>query len=393
MAGSRFSLAELAGEKVEATPGAAKPTLAHLSPEQLVPTPLNPRQDFDKAKLIELGNSMRNGQLQPCVGIARAAYVKLFPEHADQVGPCRVVMAAGERRWKAAQEVGLKLLDVHIRADIASSREAFLAAVLAENMERANFNAIEEANGLKAMLSMTDGNQTRAAERVGKSKQWFSHHLGLLRLTEEMQALIIDGTITAFRDMRRYSALPAEEQRGAWEADQRARQEKKDAPKPASGQRPQPAARPAAELAPQRSEPGRETYTAVYAPPAEAQQPRGPREDTPPVPERAPASAPRADPRDETHNSVMGSPLPTVTPAQGDLARSAPPAEPVGATVVAPRNSAPAHQGEAPVLDWEDEAFIRAVAEDVPLELLCEHMPLERRRALAKMLFPLNKSD
>lgn len=260
MAGQRFALSSLANEKVESVPGSSKPTLAHMPPDQIAPTPLNPRQDFSRDKLLELGESMRGGQLQPCVGVSRTAYLKLFPEHTEQVGNCRVVMAAGERRWMAAREVGLELLDIHIRGDLADSRERFLTAVLAENMERADFNLIEQARGLENMLQLTDGEQVRAATQLGKSKQWFSQHLGLLRLTEEMQALVIDGSIKSFRDMRRYSALPADQQMAAWQADQVAQEQKKSEPKPPKQARRKPPEAPkSAAVQPSRSEPQTDT--------------------------------------------------------------------------------------------------------------------------------------
>ncbi|MFI6055693.1 ParB/RepB/Spo0J family partition protein [Streptomyces violascens] len=230
MAGQRVSLAGLATETVESVPGRSRPTLVHLAPDQVVATPLNPRQDFSEESLRELGESMRQGQLQPCVGVTRAAYVKLFPEHAEQLPQCRIVMAAGERRWRAAQQAGLPTLDVHLREDIAESRVRFLAAVLAENVERSNFNYIEEAVGLQRMLDMTFNQQVEAAAALGKSKQWFNQRIGLLRLTEPMRDLVTSGKLTAFRDMRRYSALPADEQLAAWQADQRKRNEPKSNP-------------------------------------------------------------------------------------------------------------------------------------------------------------------
>lgn len=232
MAGKRLSLATLAGQAVESVPGSSKPTLVHVAPDQVAPTPLNPRQDFDPIKLEELGTSMADGQLQPCVGITRARYLKLFPEHEALLPDCRIVMAAGERRWKAALKVGLPTLDVHVREDIAESRIRFLAAVLTENVERSNFNYIEEARGLQQMLEMSDGNQTQAAQRLKKSKQWFSQRIGILRLSEEMQQLVIAGELTAFRDMRAYAALPAEEQLSAWQAGRADAERRKAQPKP-----------------------------------------------------------------------------------------------------------------------------------------------------------------
>ncbi|WP_404974830.1 ParB/RepB/Spo0J family partition protein [[Kitasatospora] papulosa] len=292
MAGGRVSLATLARQTVETVPGSSKPTLVHVAPDQVAPTPLNPRQDFDPAKLEELGNSMAAGQLQPCVGITRARYLKLFPEHEALLPDCRIVMAAGERRWKAAAQVGLPTLDVHVREDIAESRVRFLAAVLTENVERSNFNYIEEARGLQQMLEMSDGNQTQAAKQLNKSKQWLSQRVGILRLSEEMQHLVITGKLTAFRDMRHYAALPPSEQLAAWTADRAEAEQRKAGPKPPK---------------------------ATPAPPLHAEEPTA--DEAPGVyrgihPEPAPAAvAPQPEPAPETKRTPEIEPAPPELPA------------------------------------------------------------------------------
>ncbi|MFF4179519.1 ParB/RepB/Spo0J family partition protein [Streptomyces sp. NPDC001750] len=148
--------------------------------------------------------------------------------------------------------------------------------MLSENVERANFNFIEEARGLQQMLEMSDGNQTKAAEHLSKSKQWFSQRIGILRLTEEMQALVLEGKLTAFRDMRKYSALPPGEQMAAWEADRQATEEEKRPGKPSA---PAPRAEP-----PAAEEPA---YTAVYAQPS----------PTAPIPADEPVPAPQVPSR------------------------------------------------------------------------------------------------
>lgn len=307
MAGKRLNLATLAGQAVESTPGSSKPTLVHVAPDQVAPTPLNPRQDFDPVQLEELGKSMATGQLQPCVGISRARYVKLFPEHEEQLPDCRIVMAAGERRWKAALHVGLPQLDVHVREDIAESRVRFLAAVLTENVERANFNFIEEARGLKLMLEMTDGNQTKAAETLQKSKQWFSQRIGILRLSEEMQARVISGEIKAFREMRLYSAMPPDEQLAAWKADREAAMRPKER---RAGQVQPDSAAPVSDTGPAGEA---VAYTAVYARPADdhpAEQPQAG-----PVPSfTAVKTEPRPDPAPEPSVNEQRPPKVDATP-------------------------------------------------------------------------------
>ncbi|MFD8488578.1 ParB/RepB/Spo0J family partition protein [Streptomyces sp. NPDC059712] len=308
MAGKRVSLASLAGSKVEAVPGASRPDLVHVHPDTVAPTPLNPRRAFDDTELTELGEDMRSGQLQPCVAVNKTAYLKLYPEHADQLpDACRYVMAAGERRWRAAVKVGLDTVDLLLRHDLTESRIRFLAAVLSENVQRANFNPIEEADGLRAMLDLHDGNQAAAARAMGKSKAWFNQRIGLLRLSDEMVQLVLEGKLTAFRDMRRYAALPADEQYATWKQDQ----EQPRPPKPA------PAVGPAPVKPVPEPETPPEAYTAVYAGPAEpadtletktsASGP-GPRAQDQPQP--APASVPR---QDQPADTDVPSAVPTQT--------------------------------------------------------------------------------
>jgi ParB family chromosome partitioning protein len=269
MAGKRVSLASLAHSKVEAVPGASRPDLVHVHPDTVAPTPLNPRRNFDETELLELGEDMRGGQLQPCVAVAKAAYLKLYPEHAEQLpAECRYVMAAGERRWRAAVKVGLDSLDVMLRHDLTESRIRFLAAVLSENVQRANFNPIEEANGLRAMLDLHDGNQSAAAKAMGKSKGWFNQRIGLLRLTDEMVQLVLEGKLTAFRDMRRYASLPPEEQYPAWKQDQ-------EQPRPAPASLPNPGPDPVPQPTPAAvpaTGAGPQAYTAVNTPAAGSDQ-------------------------------------------------------------------------------------------------------------------------
>jgi ParB family transcriptional regulator, chromosome partitioning protein len=359
--GKRVSLASLASAKVESVPGASRPDLVHVHPDTVAPTPLNPRQHFDETELAELGEDMRSGQLQPCVAVPKSAYLKLYPEHADQLpDACRYVMAAGERRWRAAVNVGLDSLDVLLRHDLTESRIRFLAAVLSENVQRANFNPIEEANGLRAMLDLHDGNQSAAAKAMGKSKQWFNQRIGLLRLTDEMVQLVLEGKLTAFRDMRRYASMPPEEQHGAWKADQ-------EQPRPA----PQP-------------QTGAEAYTAVYAP--DPSQPAVP----PPAESFTAVKPPQARPTESeaytavyvggetvaptatdfhavnnhgTVTATQGSAEAATAPPQRDAVQDSTGAGPTAETVPEPRTAHQAeepedHDRQPPTLPYDDGVFL-----------------------------------
>nr|BAK19859.1 putative plasmid partitioning protein ParB [Streptomyces rochei] len=352
MAGKRVSLASLAGSKVEAVPGASRPELIHVHPNLVAPTPLNPRRAFDETELVELGEDMRNGQLQPCVAVNKTAYLKLYPEHADQLpDTCRYVMAAGERRWRAARQVGLSNIDLMLRHDLTETRVRFLAAVLSENVQRANFNPIEEADGLRAMLELHDGNQAAAARAMGKSKAWFNQRIGLLRLSDEMVQLVLQGELTAFRDMRRYAAMPPDQQYAAWKADQ-------DQPRPS---KPTPGSD-----AGERSEPS-EAYTAVYTPNALASAPSPdtqPATDNPPVPgERTQLAPVSVEP--DTRRDTAPPKQSTTVPSQ------------------------PAESGRQPVMfPYHDAVFAaQLLSRKMPpdqLDLLTELLTEQRSRKAAK---------
>ncbi|RSS35230.1 ParB/RepB/Spo0J family partition protein [Streptomyces sp. WAC08241] len=376
MAGQRVALSSLAGAKVETVPGITRPALVHVAPSDVAPTPLNPRIDFDKETLVELGTSMKSGQLAPCVAIPRAKYLGLFPEHAEELPSCKYVMAAGERRWRAALEVGLPTLDLHIRQDIAETPAKFLAAVLAENIERKNFNYIEEAFGLQRMLEMSGGNQTDAATRLSKSRQWFSQRIGILRLSPEMQQAVRDGELTAFREMRRYAAMPPDQQMAAWQADLEKARRSAESPS-------RPPAAPVASSGKETDDPGTEpgttgVYTAVYTPatppasPAtqpEQSQPEREADQPPPAPEARhhDVMKPSSTPTSAQHLA----PVPDPRPEPDEPAQSA---EPSGAEPWA--EQPPRVVGLA--IPWSDGA---AVA-----DIIVQRMTPEQRQILLTRL-------
>lgn len=213
--GRKVSLASLATTKVEDVPGRSIPTLVRLKPAQIAATPLNPRTSFGTPdELAELGESMRVRQLQPVVTVSRAAYLRLWPEHAEHVGKADFVLANGERRYRSAIQVGLDVLDALIREEVADSREAFLDAVLSENIDRKNFDPIEEAHAVEAMVTEC-GSATAAAERFRRHKTWISQRRALLRLSPDLQERVRSGELPV-RIARSIAALPADQQEAAW---------------------------------------------------------------------------------------------------------------------------------------------------------------------------------
>src|SRR5690606_11943182 len=103
-------------------------------------------------------------------------------------------IVAGERRWRAAQKAGLHMVPAIIR-DL-SDREVLELAII-ENVQRADLNAIEEANGYRELIERFDYSQEQVSEIIGKSRSHVANTLRLLKLPEAVQAYVLDGRLTA----------------------------------------------------------------------------------------------------------------------------------------------------------------------------------------------------
>lgn len=213
--GRRVSLASLASAPVEDVPGHSAPAFAQVKPTKIAPTPLNSRINFGTAaELGELGESMRVRQLQPVVVVGRADYLRIFPEHADEIGGADYVLVNGERRLRAALKANLPLLDAMVRPQIADSRTDFLDALFTENLDRKNLDPIEEAQAVEAMVAEC-GTAKAAAEKFRRHESWVSQRRALLRLSPALQGRVRSGELPV-RIARTIAALPESEQETAW---------------------------------------------------------------------------------------------------------------------------------------------------------------------------------
>ena len=162
---------------------AARRTYFHAQIEEVVPSPGQPRKRFDEAALEELAESIRvHGIIQPIIVRAR-------PER-DGGG---FHLIAGERRWRAAQRAGLHEVPVVVQ-DVDSS-EAFERA-LVENLQRADLNAIEEAEAFSRLVDELGYTQEQVAERVGKERSTVANSLRLLKLPASVRQLVEEGRLT-----------------------------------------------------------------------------------------------------------------------------------------------------------------------------------------------------
>ncbi len=143
------------------------------------PCAFQPRRDFAPESLHELAESIRSqGVLQPLL-------VRLVGDHYELI--------AGERRWRAAQLVGLKELPVLVRA---ADDGKVLELALIENLQRENLNPIEEAAGYGLLIQQFHLKQEEIATRVGKSRTSVTNALRLLQLPPSVQQQVRAGELS-----------------------------------------------------------------------------------------------------------------------------------------------------------------------------------------------------
>jgi len=143
------------------------------------PCPFQPRKDFTPDALRELADSIKaQGIVQPLIVRDRGDHFELI---------------AGERRWRAAQLIGLTEVPVVVRQ--ADDRQV-LELALIENLQRENLNAIEEAQGYAQLIGQFQLTQEEAAAKVGKSRVAVANSIRLLKLAPEIQVHIREGRLS-----------------------------------------------------------------------------------------------------------------------------------------------------------------------------------------------------
>lgn len=157
---------------------------------RLSPNLVNPRTDFGtEDQLIDLGKSLARRQNQPCPVVSRSAYLKLWPDHAEQVGDVDYVLVSGERRYRGADAVGLLVLDCVANDAFADDRKTFMEAVVSENVDRQNFDPIEEAYAVRALVAEFGSNRA-VAQHFDRVDGWITQRVLLTHLDPQMQTLV-----------------------------------------------------------------------------------------------------------------------------------------------------------------------------------------------------------
>ncbi len=170
------------GKGLDALLGAPPPPatgLTQIPIERIRPNSFQPRVQFERSALEELAASIReNGVLQPII--------------VRQAGG-EYELVAGERRWRAAQLAELPAVPALVQ-DL--SDEKVLEVALVENIQRAELSAIEEAQAYKLLVDEFGLEQKEIARRVGRSRVAVSNTLRLLKLPQNIQAMVVAGEVS-----------------------------------------------------------------------------------------------------------------------------------------------------------------------------------------------------
>jgi len=171
--------------------------VAEIDIDLIEPNPYQPRKKFDKDRLLELSNSIKeHGLLQPIVVI----------NHDD-----RYILVAGERRLRASKLANLDKIKA-IVADIELDELRLRELALIENIQRENLNAIELANSYKELIEVHKITHDELSNIVHKSRSQITNTLRLLNLDKYAQEAIIDNKISQGH-AKILVTLPKEQQR------------------------------------------------------------------------------------------------------------------------------------------------------------------------------------
>jgi ParB family chromosome partitioning protein len=184
----KVALGKGLGALIAAKPSAAAPSLSTAAPGERVekvplsriyPTPLQPRKEFRREALEELIHSIReHGIIQPLIVRRQGDKLELI---------------AGERRWRAAQELQLKEAPVIYRE---ATDLQVLELALIENLQREDLNPIEEAQAYARLAEEFQLKQEEIAQKVGKNRATIANSIRLLELHPTIQGFVSSGQLT-----------------------------------------------------------------------------------------------------------------------------------------------------------------------------------------------------
>jgi ParB family chromosome partitioning protein len=171
------------------TPGVTSPAvdsadhIQRVPLAQIRPNPYQPRREFRPEELSELEASLRaSGLLQPIT--------------LRRVGPDSYELIMGERRLRAASQIGWTEIPAIVREGREVDDRTLLTLALVENLQRADLNPLEEAQGYKRLTDEFGLTQQQVADAVGKDRSTIANFLRVLALPAPVRQLLSDGLIT-----------------------------------------------------------------------------------------------------------------------------------------------------------------------------------------------------
>ncbi|NIA07175.1 MAG: ParB/RepB/Spo0J family partition protein [Actinobacteria bacterium] len=160
-------------------PSAAPGNIQFVPVDEIQPNPLQPRSHIDPTELSGLVDSLRtSGLLQPILVRRHGSSFQLI---------------AGERRWRAARQAGLRTVPTVVRD---ASDDDMLELALIENIQRSDLNAADRAAAYSAYLSRLNLTQEQASHRLGQDRATIANYVRLLELDEEVRQLLAQGDIS-----------------------------------------------------------------------------------------------------------------------------------------------------------------------------------------------------
>lgn len=154
--------------------------VAMIPVAEIEPNPTQPRTRFNDEQIKELSQSIKSyGIIQPLT--------------LRKIGRNKFQIIAGERRFKAAQMVGLTEVPAYVR--LVNDQELFEMA-LVENIQREDLNAIEIAVSYKRLMEETNMTQDILAERIGKDRSTIANYVRLLKLLPDIQTAVKEKQIS-----------------------------------------------------------------------------------------------------------------------------------------------------------------------------------------------------
>lgn len=147
--------------------------------EEIKPNPYQPRKTFDKEKLEELSQSIQ------IHGVFTPILIKKALKGYEII--------AGERRFRASKLAGKTTIPANI---VDFNDQQMMEIALLENIQREDLNVIEEAQGFEKLINKLDYRQEDLAKRIGKSREYVTNILRLLKLPRSVQSYVVSNELT-----------------------------------------------------------------------------------------------------------------------------------------------------------------------------------------------------